>query len=190
MTPRQSNARERMLDSASALIRERGASNTSLDDVLAHSGAPRGSVYHHFPGGRAQLVEETVDRAGNALAGVLAGPGSGPVETFDAFIAAWRANLVASDFRAGCPVLAVAIESNDEAPQLTRAAARAFGSWREALGAMLRRHDVPPAHARRLATLIVASVEGAVAISRVERSPQPLDDIARELRVVLREALD
>ncbi|QZT63126.1 TetR/AcrR family transcriptional regulator [Mycolicibacterium austroafricanum] len=190
MSPRTSDARDRMLDSASTLIREHGASGTSLDDVLRHSHAPRGSVYHYFPGGRAQLVEEVVDRAGDALAEMLRNARNAtPATTFDAFISTWKASLEASGFRAGCPVLAVAVETNDEAPQLTQAAARAFGSWSDALNTRLRHHGVPPARARRLATLIVAAVEGAVALSRVERNTQPIDDVARELRALIRQAI-
>ncbi|MCV7128044.1 TetR/AcrR family transcriptional regulator [Mycolicibacterium vanbaalenii] len=180
-----------MLDSASTLIREHGASGTSLDDILRHSRAPRGSVYHHFPGGRAQLIEEVVDRAGGALAAILGDAGDAtPATTFDVFISTWKAGLEASGFRAGCPVLAVAVETNDDAPQLTEAAARAFGSWRDALNTVLRHQGVPPARARRLATLIVAAVEGAVALSRVERNTQPIDDVARELRALIRQATD
>ena len=189
MTERRSDTREQMLDSAATLIRERGASGTSIDDVLRHSGAPRGSIYHHFPRGRTQIIEEAVDRAGASIGTIIADAGDAtPVETFDAFLAAWRANLRASDFRAGCPVLAVAIESGANAATLTDAAARAFGSWREALAELLRRHGVPAAQARRLATLVVASVEGAVALSRVEHDAQPLDDVGRELRELLRAA--
>jgi AcrR family transcriptional regulator len=190
MSPRRSDARQRMLDSATALIRERGASATSLDDIIAHSRAPRGSVYYYFPGGRTQLIEEVVERAGASIQELIAGAGDlTPVEAFDAFIAAWRDGLAASCFRAGCPVLAVAIESNDETPQLTDAAARAFTGWRSALATLLRRHGVPPAEARRLSNLVVAAVEGAVAISRAERSTQPLDDVARTLRPALHDAV-
>jgi AcrR family transcriptional regulator len=190
MSPRVSDSRERMLDSASTLIRERGASATSLDDILAHSRAPRGSVYYHFPGGRTQLIEETVERAGADIRQLIAGAGDGtPAEVFDTFIAAWRDGLAVSEFRSGCPVLAVAIESNDETPQLTEAAARAFTSWRSAFAALLRRHGVPTAEARRLSNLVVAAVEGAVAISRAERNTQPVDDIARTLRPVLHDAV-
>jgi len=60
-----------MILSAAALLREYGASATSIDRVLAHSGAPRGSVYHHFPGGRTQLIDEAVALAG--AAGALLG---------------------------------------------------------------------------------------------------------------------
>ena len=82
-------------------------------------------------------------------------------------------------------MLAVAIETDDETPQLTEAAARAFTSWRSALAALLRRHGASPAEARRLANLVIAAVEGAVALSRAEQSPQPLDDAARALRPLL-----
>jgi AcrR family transcriptional regulator len=190
MSPRRSDARERMLDSTTTLIRQRGASATSLDDILAHSGAPRGSIYYYFPGGRTQLIEEAVERAGADIRQFIAAAGDGtPAEVFDNFIAAWRDGLVASEFRAGCPVLAVAIESNDETQQLTAAAARAFTSWRSAFAVLLRRHGVPPAEARRLSNLVVAAVEGAVAISRAERSTQPLDDVARTLRPALHDAV-
>jgi AcrR family transcriptional regulator len=190
MSPRGSDVRERMLDSTSTLIRQRGASATSLDDILAHSGAPRGSLYYYFPGGRTQLIEETVEHAGASIEQLIASAGDhSPIEVFDAFVKAWRDDLIASSFQAGCPVLAVAIETDDETPQLTDAAARAFTSWRGALRALLRRHGVPPAEARRLANLVVAAIEGAVALSRADRSAQPLDDIARTLRPLLNDAV-
>jgi AcrR family transcriptional regulator len=189
VTPRRSDTRERMLNSAATLMRERGASGTSVDDILNHSGAPRGSIYHHFPGGRTQIIEEAVDLAGASIGTIIADSADAtPVQMLDAFLAAWRANLAASDFRAGCPVLAVAIESGQDTAQLTDAAARAFASWREALAQLLRRNQISAAHARRLATLIVASVEGAVALCRVEHDLQPLDDVGRELRALLRDA--
>src|SRR5207245_307823 len=58
--PRKSEARQKMIESAALLFRERGIHGTSFADVLAHSGAPRGSVYHHFSGGKTQLAEETI----------------------------------------------------------------------------------------------------------------------------------
>jgi AcrR family transcriptional regulator len=191
MTPRRSDARERMLDSAATLIRERGASGTSIDDVIAHSGAPRGSIYHHFPGGRNQIVQEAVERAGGSIDAIIAAAGDRTVvETFDAFLDLWRASLIASDYRAGCPVVAVAIEANDDTPQLREAAADAFASWRRALSDVLRSEGIAPAEARRLATLVVASVEGAVVLSRADRDIRPLDDVGRELRGVLRSATE
>src|SRR6185503_7604645 len=129
MSPRQSDSRQRMVLSAAALLREHGASATSIDRMLAHSGAPRGSVYHHFPGGRAQLIDEAVALAGDFVAGLIetAARADDPVDALDAFFALWRDQLTRSDFRSGCPIVAVAVETNDGAPQLARSAAAVFG---------------------------------------------------------------
>ena len=74
-----------MIVSTSVLIRERGARATSLDDVLAHSGAPRGSVYHHFPGGREQLLREATEFASEYVARRLERvAGAGPLAAIEA----------------------------------------------------------------------------------------------------------
>jgi hypothetical protein len=108
-----------------------------------------------------------------------------PPELFDAFLTIWRERLVSSDFRAGCPVLAVAVESGDQPGELTAAAADAFASWRDALASLLKGAGCSPAEARRRATLVVAAIEGAVVLARGEHDLWPLDDVAHELRALL-----
>src|SRR5437773_1222694 len=97
--------RERMVISTALLVREKGARATSIDDVLVHSGAPRGSVYHHFPGGRQQLLREAIDYAGGFVAARIEGAASA-LELLDLLFTECREQLVRSDFRAGCPVVA------------------------------------------------------------------------------------
>src|SRR6478672_9299196 len=65
--------RERMVVSAALLIRERGAQPTAIADVLEHSGAPRGSAYHYFPGGRTQLLCEAIDYSCEYVASKIVG---------------------------------------------------------------------------------------------------------------------
>src|ERR1700736_3911438 len=123
--------RDRMIVSTALLIRERGARATSLDAVLEHSGAPRGSVYHHFPGGREQLLREATDFAGEYVALRLERvSGSGPLAAIEALYGWYRESLLESDFRAGCPVVAVAVESAREGPDLRDSARAAFERWR------------------------------------------------------------
>jgi AcrR family transcriptional regulator len=180
-----------MVLSAAALLREHGASATSIDRVLAHSGAPRGSVYHHFPGGRAQLIEEAVALAGDFISGLIetATQAGDPLEAVDAFFALWRGRLVGSGFRAGCPIVAVAVETNDDAPQLVRSAGAVFARWRDALGAMFVRHGLPPQRSRRLAGFIIAAVEGAVIMCRAEQSIEPLEAAGAEIHDLLTHVL-
>ena len=56
-----------MIRSAALLFRENGYSGTGFRDVIAHSGAPRGSIYHHFPDGKEQLAADTVEWAGAVI---------------------------------------------------------------------------------------------------------------------------
>ncbi|MEU9916246.1 TetR/AcrR family transcriptional regulator [Streptomyces sp. NPDC051001] len=187
MSPRKSDSRDRMILSAAALLREYGASATSIDRVLAHSGAPRGSVYHHFPGGRTQLIDEAVALAGDFIAGMIdaAMQVDDPAEAVDAFFALWRERLVESDFRAGCPIVAVAVETNDDAPQLALSAAAVFARWQEALAALFVRHGLTEERSRRLGAFIIAAVEGAVIMSRAEQSTAPIEAAAAEIHDLL-----
>src|SRR5438034_10529379 len=155
MAERKAGARERMVVSTALLMRERGARATSLDAVLEHSGAPRGSIYHHFPGGREQLLREATDYAGEYVGRRLERPGD-PLDVLDDLFDEYRQNLIASDFRAGCPVVAVAVEG----PDLREHVRGAFDRWRTALAAGLEANGIDGARADELALLIIASFEG------------------------------
>ena len=176
------DARDQMIRSAAALIRERGVEGTSFSDVLAHSGAPRGSIYHHFPRGKAQLVEEATRYAGEVVAKGLARAldGDDPAAALRTFVATWEAILRGSDFEAGCSVVAATLEG-DRSPAARERAAAAFAGWEELYAGALERRGVVADRARSLATLAVAAIEGAVILARAQRSPEPLRRVAHEL---------
>jgi AcrR family transcriptional regulator len=176
-----------MIVSAALLLREKGLTGTSFGDVIDHSGAPRGSIYHHFPNGKAQLVEEAMQYAGGYVAGYI--EDADPIEALRSFERGWRKTLEGSDFRAGCPVVAVAVEAHGDAPQLATAAANAFESWQDAMTRLLVRDGVEPDRARRLAATTVAAIEGAVVICRAKRDMTPLEDVSAELEAMLKAAL-
>ena len=112
-----------------------------------------------------------------------------PLRAVDGFLALWRERLLRSDFRLGCPVVAVAVESDDRSPERARSAAAVFARWQTALAAVLLRHGLPEERARRLAAFVVAAVEGAVVMCRAERSTAPFDATAAELRGLLEHTL-
>ena len=178
------STRERMVVSTALLMRERGARATSIDDVLEHSGAPRGSVYHHFPGGRAQLLREATDYAAAYLAGRLE-RGESSLDVLDALIGDYRRLLVSTGCRAGCPVVAVAVEAGDPDSDLHEHAAAAFARWQEVLAHRLIADGAGPARAEELAVLSIASIEGALVMARARRDPEPLDTVHRQLRSLL-----
>ena len=101
--------RQRMVRSAARLFGERGFAGAGLRDVVAHSAAPRGSIYHHFPGGKAQLAQEAVDLAADAATVPLT-KAPDPVAALHACLDDWRRRLEDSDFQAGSTLASAAIE--------------------------------------------------------------------------------
>lgn len=167
------------------LLARNGLQATSFSEVLAATGAPRGSLYHHFPGGKDQLVAEAVDRAGAVLVEALNAVAGQPAEAvLERFLAIWRAVLTRSQCEAGCAVLAVTV-ATDSAELLSHATA-VFRAWRERLAALLRQGGLPAAAARRFAVVLIASAEGAVVLSRADQSPEPFETVARQLAEQLR----
>jgi AcrR family transcriptional regulator len=185
--------RERMVVSAALLIRERGAHATAISDVLEHSGAPRGSAYHYFPGGRTQLLCEAVDYAGDHVAAIITRGGQS-VQLLDTLIDKYRRQLLDSDFRAGCPIAAVSVEAGFErggaedrermAPVVERAAA-VFDRWSDLIAQRFIADGVTAQRADELAVLATSAVEGALLLARVRRDLTPLDLVHRQLRDLL-----
>ena len=136
---KRGSTRTNMLISAAEVLRERGAAGVTIDEVLARSGAPRGSVYYHFPEGRNQILTEALQYAGEALTEVIdEAAANGGMYLVRQFVEFWEDLLVESDFTAGCPVVAAAIGSADDEPQLTTVAGSIFRRWRDALTARVR----------------------------------------------------
>jgi AcrR family transcriptional regulator len=185
-----SDPRQRMIESAAVLMRERGIADTSFSEVLTHSGAPRGSIYHHFPGGKAQMIEEATQYAGEFIAAGLARAAEqkNPMKAVHGFAAVWRKLLSESDFGAGCPIVAAALEGQ-RTPAVRDAAGAAFERWEEQLGVALTAAGLEPERASGLATLVIASIEGAVVLARAERSTGPLERVVAELERTLAAAL-
>ncbi|OBK50561.1 TetR/AcrR family transcriptional regulator [Mycobacterium kubicae] len=181
--------RERMVVSAALLIRERGAHATAISDVLAHSGAPRGSAYHYFPGGRTQLLCEAVDYAGDYIARIIT-ESEGGVALLDALIERYREQLLTTDFRAGCPIAAVSVEAGEAAdrekmaPVIERAAA-VFDRWSDLIAQRFTADGVAAQRAHELAVLATSALEGALLLARVRRDVAPLDLVHRQLHDLL-----
>lgn len=175
------DVRAQMIRGAVRLLARIGLQATSFSEVLEISGAPRGSVYHHFPGGKDQLVASALELAGRIPVDELdRWAGAGAEEITERFLALWRHVLTTSNFESGCAVLAVAVAT--DSPELLSRTAEVFRSWRARLAELLERGGLEPAEAARFAATLVASCEGAVVLSRAERSIEPFDTVAGELR--------
>lgn len=179
--------RTKMLVSAVEVLRERGAAGVTIDAVLARSGAPRGSVYHHFPGGRTQILREALNFAGDEItASIDEAAGESATVLLRRFVQLWEDALTESDYTAGCPVLAAAVGSGEDEHQLTAVAADIFSRWRDASKQAYVRDGFEPAEAISLADTTIAAMEGAAVLCRSVRSLQPLYDVANQLEFLIK----
>jgi TetR/AcrR family transcriptional regulator, lmrAB and yxaGH operons repressor len=188
----QEHPRERMVRSALALMGEQGVEATSFSQVIEHSGAPRGSIYHHFPGGKAQLVDEATRYAGEIIVDLLneaAERNEDPVAALDSISEFWRTLLHDSEFAAGCPVLAAVLEG-DRSPAARDTAREVFARWQRIWTELLARAGVDKDRARSLAAIAISATEGAVILARSQRSNLPLERVARELRTLFHQAIE
>jgi TetR/AcrR family transcriptional repressor of lmrAB and yxaGH operons len=174
------DVRERMIDGAVRLLAQHGLQATSFSEVLELTGAPRGSIYHHFPGGKDELISAAVDRAGARALKALDDRGVASAEEITAvFLGLWRELLSRSQFTAGCAVLAVTVAT--DSPDLLNDAGTVFRAWRGRLAELLEEGGLTSKEAAQFAATLVAASEGAVALSRAEQSMEPIDLVTEQL---------
>ncbi|MEM7134961.1 MAG: TetR/AcrR family transcriptional regulator [Myxococcota bacterium] len=166
-----------LVQAAIRLFREQGYAATGLNQILAASGAPKGSLYHYFPGGKEELGATAVALAGGVVTQTLQTLAKGH-HTMTDFVAAY-ADLLAkwledSEFRSGCPIATTLLETVPASEAITKAGRRAFEDWIEVVASVEERGGVSPAEAKRHAEFTIAAVEGALLLSRVKQSTDPI----------------
>ncbi|MCZ8102128.1 MAG: TetR/AcrR family transcriptional regulator, partial [Burkholderiales bacterium] len=169
-------------------LRRRGYHGAALNDVVAESGAPRGSLYHHFPEGKDAIGAAAVRLVGVGVTRALAPRGSvapGGREAIGVIASQLSEGLQRSGFDEGCPVVGAAMGLGPETPLTREACAEAFGAWTDALAAVYREGGVEASRAVPLARLSIAALEGAVGLCRAQRSIEPMRQVAAELGALL-----
>src|SRR4051812_8893579 len=183
------DTRTRILDATARLLRQRGYHGTSLNDILAASGAPRGSLYFHFPGGKDQLVIEVTrasvaDVAERLRDTLAANPGEAIHKIFEATVRMLEEN----DFALGCPVAPVVLDGTTEVPELIEVGRSAFRQWIGLFQESFTKAGIPDGRARSLALLVEASLEGLMVIARATRDSSAMMEVADELAALIEAA--
>lgn len=182
------DTRERILDAAARLVQQHGLHGTTLNRILEASGAPRGSIYFHFPGGKDEIVLEAL------LAGVarvnreierLLREAPGPAEAMRAYIDAAAAELAGTDYVFGCPVAPVVLDSPALQSRLFEACRETIDSWERDLAEYLVAAGAARDRALRVATLFIAALEGGLIMARARRDIAPLEVVADEVEALV-----
>ncbi len=173
-----------MIETTARLVQARGLHGVSLSDILSVSGAPRGSLYFHFPGGKQALVLEAlragIEEATEALRKCLTEADT-PAEGIQDFFLLIAQELEDTNYTFGCPVAAIILDRPEIDSELARACQDAFDEWARMYRETLVDAGLPTDRAERLALTILGSLEGALMMARSQQSPAPIKAIATEI---------
>ncbi len=175
---KETNTKERILDATADLFRQYGYTGTGLKQIVADANAPFGSVYHFFPGGKAQLGVEVIRRSGQMyyeLFEAILEAAPDVVTGIGDFFAGAAEVLRATDYADACPIATVALEVASRHEALREATATVFESWIAGAASRLAEAGIPGARARELAILVINVLEGAFILSRAARTTEPLE---------------
>ncbi len=168
--------RDKIVRSAAELFRRRGYAATGTNDIVALSGAPKGSLYHYFPDGKTQIAQEAVAYAGTRVTATLTAliaehdPATA-LRTYGRMLAGW---LEKSGWRDGCPIATTLLEIAPEADGVAAAGRAAFADWAAIFATALAAAGVAQGRARRLGDFAITAIEGALVLARVERRAEPI----------------
>jgi AcrR family transcriptional regulator len=173
-----SETKDRILETSGELFRRQGYMGTGIKQIVEAAGAPFGSIYHFFPGGKEELGAETIRRSG-ALYGLLfveyVGPGVDLVKGVRAFFAGAAETLRETDFADACPIATVALEISSTNEELREACADVFNLWIEGGTARFVEAGIKRKRARELVIEMLAALEGAFVLGRALRSTEPVE---------------
>ena len=176
--PRRTDSRSKMIHAAAELFRQRGYHATTFSDVVRESGAPRGSTYFHFPGGKAELAREAIARAGDEveeMTGEAARHADDPASLVRAMAQILTSRLERSGYQSGCAIATMVLELAPRDEEFSADFDRVFARWRAALVTRFEPLGIAPDRAAVLADLTISAFEGAAVLSRAARSTDPFN---------------
>ena len=187
--PRASDSKGKTLAAAARLFRRRGYHGTALQDILAASGSPRGSLYFHFPNGEEEIGETALMLAGEAVREAIA-KAAETSENAEAFLTriarGMAADLARSDYSEGCPIATTALETADQSDVLAKATRDAFQKWELEIKRGLERFGMISEDADLIATLVLSQLEGALLLARTYRRLEPMHRAEQALILLVR----
>jgi TetR/AcrR family transcriptional regulator, lmrAB and yxaGH operons repressor len=181
------DTRARLIRAMQIALASKGFHGIGLNELLANAEAPKGVMYHHFPGGKAELALAAIDKSTEVMLEQLSSgmakfeqPADAIAQWFEAAIK----NLSQQNYELGCPLATVALETVAADVDLRQAIAESFLRIRQALADALRNAGIT--NSKPLAALVVSAFEGALMQARVAQSPKPLRDALEALLPMLR----
>lgn len=189
----QTDTRARIRDAAATLFRRNGYAGTGLKRIAAESGAPFGSIYHFFPGGKQELAEDSIRTSGPAFMQLVLAQLDAVPEPLESLARAFDAAaelLEATGYEDACPIATMALEVASTNEVLRVATAEVFDEWVATGTEWFGRWVPDPAAARALTLSFIMILEGAFVLCRAARAREPMQAAGRSMVELTRAAME
>lgn len=186
------STRDRLIAAMLNALRRKGYHGVGLSELLTEAGAPKGVLYHHFPGGKSELAIAAIQTVvSHMTAGLqkLLTRHANPADALQAWMISAQKLLVGSGFAQGCPLASIALESTPDDAAIRAALADGFSSIRAHLAGALQNAGIAPARSANLAALMVSAYEGALLQARVAGQVQAMQNTTEALVDLIRLSL-
>ncbi len=188
MTTASASAREQILQATCTLLENQGYHGTGLSEIVQTSGAPKGSIYYYFPGGKEEIVAEAMRFAGQQMAENIRthlAEGGEARSALRSFIEQVAYHVEVSGFRAGGPLTIVSSETATTSERINLACREAYVMMQAAFAEKLEAEGRSAADAMRVAGLLLAAMEGAIVLSRTYHTVDPLRQVAAQVSCLM-----
>ncbi|TGK12343.1 TetR/AcrR family transcriptional regulator [Leptospira fletcheri] len=181
-------SKERMIRAMAEALETRGYSGTGLNDIVEASGAPKGSIYFHFPGGKEELAAEALNTSGEEMGELfqkILRSSKSAANGIENIFSALETKMIESEFRKGCPISITANETSSEDGVVGQTCRNVFKNWNSKLELFLRSLGYGKARAAELSVALLSLMEGAILFSRTYKDTRPLRTAAKTARQLL-----
>ena len=186
------DTKRKLLSTTSRLLRSQGYAATGISQVLAESGVPKGSLYHHFPDGKSELATAAVDFSNSFIADqleALVAASADAASAFEAFCDFYSQSLIQTNFEKGCPIATITLEAASEVPAIQQRCDEGFEMIENIFRRELVAEGAGPTRAASLVTLALSAVEGALILCRAKQDVQPLTSVRNSIADQIRSAV-
>ncbi|EMY70290.1 TetR/AcrR family transcriptional regulator [Leptospira vanthielii] len=171
------STKQRMIEVMAELLETGGYGASGLSELGKETNTPKGSLYFHFPGGKDELTSLALLHSGNQLnlffLSVLAGTDS-PTQAIKQVFHALEERIVSSEYKKGCPIATTAMETAGSVPIVSLTCSEVYSLWLKTFESYLLDKGYTPRIAKSLSLSLLSLWEGALLLSKLQKSPEPL----------------
>lgn len=180
--------RAKLIETTASLLHRHGYYAVGLNQILQESGTPRGSLYFHFPGGKEELacasLAASAAQSEAELKAVLE-IARDPAEAVNLMCEHTAQTMEASGWQSGCPIATTALEACGESEPVRLIVAAHFEAMTGLIARYLERFGISAEKAAEFGVVVLAAVEGAMLLAKVQRSAAPIRTTYRSLTGML-----